>query len=131
MPASISAARTAPRASSRIPVPGVAAAAAAAVAGVPAKALAARTRRQAPVARARQLAVYLHHVALGASLSACARHFGRDRATIRYACARIEDMRDDPRFDICAARLEAAVIAQRDLALKLVAEIVALEGAAQ
>lgn len=110
------------------PVFGLSAAAAAAAVGVPAPALAAPTRCRAPVARARQLAVYLHHVAFGASLSACARHFGRDRATVRHACAVIEDMRDDPSFDRCAARLEQALAAQRDMVTELVA---AIEGGAQ
>jgi hypothetical protein len=104
------------------PVAGLCAAAAAAVAGVPLAAIAAPGRPRARVARARQLAVYLHHVALGASLSACARLFARDRATIRHACARIEDLRDDARFDEAATRLGRAVAAQRDMALVLIAE---------
>lgn len=105
------------------PVAGLCAAAAAAAAGVPLDALAAPGRRRARVARARQLAVYLHHVALGASLSACARLFARDRATIRHACARIEDLRDDARFDEAAARLGRAVAAQRDMTLALISEM--------
>ncbi len=97
------------------PILGLSAGAAAAATGVPAALIAAPWRCRARTARARQLAVYLHHVALGASISACARHFARDRATIRHACARIEDLRDDPRFDHCAARLEQALAAQRDM----------------
>jgi hypothetical protein len=38
---------------------------------------------------------------------------------VRYACARIEDMRDDPHFDFATMRLEMALMAQRDLALML------------
>ena len=76
--------------------------------------------RRAAIARARQFAVYLQHVALGESLSTCARLFKRDRATVRHACARIEDMRDDPQFDFGLMLLEKALIAQRDLALALV-----------
>ncbi|WP_424363471.1 helix-turn-helix domain-containing protein [Methylocystis parvus] len=110
------------------PIAGLSAAAAAAALGVPAAALAARSRCRAPVARARQLAVYLHHVALGASLSACARAFGRDRATVRHACAVIEDMRDDPRIDCWAARLEQALAAQCDMIFRLIRT---LEGAAR
>ena len=101
------------------PISGLCAAAAAAAAGVSLAAIHAPQRRRARVARARQLAVYLHHVALGASLSACARQFARDRATIRHACARIEDLREDARFDESAARLEQAVAAQRDMVLAL------------
>jgi Bacterial dnaA protein helix-turn-helix len=101
-------------------VPGICASAAAAVLGAPPQAIATRTR-QAIIARARLFAIYLHHVALGESLSACARLFVRDRATVRYACARIEDMRDDPNFDFVTMRLETALMAQRDLALMLAA----------
>ncbi len=101
-------------------VPGLSLAAAAAVFGAAPCAISTPTR-QAVIARARQFAVYLHHVALGESLSACARLFARDRATVRHACARIEDMRDDPHFDFGATLLEKALIAQRDLALTLAA----------
>lgn len=110
------------------PIPGLSIAAAAAAMSIPAVSLAAPERGRARIARARQYAVYLHHVALGASLSACARQFGRDRATVRHACAVIEDLRDDRRFDLAAARLERAVAAQRDMVLALLADC---EGAAQ
>lgn len=103
-------------------IPGLSAAAAAAARGAPFADLLSPRRSSASVARARQLAVYLHHVALGASLSVCARLFGRDRATVRHACATIEDMRDDPRFDASASRLEAALAAQRDMVCALLAE---------
>jgi hypothetical protein len=109
-------------------IAGLTAAAAAAAAGVSVNAIASPFRGRASIARARQLAVYLHHVALGASLSACARHFGRDRATVRHACAVIENMRDNPIFDRAAARLESAVAAQRDM---VVASLAECEGAAQ
>ena len=101
-------------------IPGLAIAAAGAVFGATPHAIATPTRRTA-IARARQFAVYLHHVALGESLSACARLFRRDRATVRHACARIEDMRDDTSFDFGVMLLERALVAQRDLALALVA----------
>lgn len=103
------------------PVPGLSIAAAAAAMGVPAASLAAPDRGRAGIARARQYAVYLHHVALGASLSACARQFRRDRATVRHACAVIENLRDEPLFDLAAARMERAVAAQRDMVLALLA----------
>ncbi len=99
-------------------IPGLTAAAAAAVFGATTRAMATPTRR-AVIARARQFAVYLHHVGLGESLSACARLFDRDRATVRHACARIEDMRDDPGFDFGVMLLESALRAQRNLALTL------------
>ena len=99
-------------------IPGLTAAAAAAVFGTSTKVMATPSRR-AVIARARQFAVYLHHVAFGETVSACARLFGRDRSTVRHACARIEDLRDDARFDFGATLLENALVAQRDLALTL------------
>jgi len=67
------------------------------------------TRRQAPVALARQIAMYLMHVVFGMSLSAVGRHFGRDRTTASHACRQIEDRRDEPDFDVLVDRLEFAV----------------------
>jgi chromosomal replication initiation ATPase DnaA len=60
-------------------------------------------------ARARQLAMYLSHTALGRSLSEVGDAFGRDRTTVSHACALIEDMRDDPRFDAEVAVLEKRI----------------------
>lgn len=102
------------------PIAGLSAAAAACASGAAFAELLSPRRAAPSVARARQLAVYLHHVVFGVSLSACARDFGRDRATVRYACARIEDRRDDARFDGAASRLECALAAQRDMVLALV-----------
>ncbi|WP_159730015.1 helix-turn-helix domain-containing protein [Methylosinus sp. Ce-a6] len=90
-------------------------AAAAAACGVAPRELRASTRGRAPVAAARHLALYLDHVAFGASLSACARAFARDRASVRHACARIEDRRDDEDFDRAVAALEQALGAQKRL----------------
>lgn len=71
--------------------------------------LRAPTRRAAPVALARQIAMYLMHVVFGVSLSAVGRHFGRDRTTAAHACRQIEDRRDDPDFDLLVDRLEFAL----------------------
>lgn len=79
---------------------------------VPIAELRAPTRRRAPVAFARQVAMYLTHVAFGFSLSAVGRHFGRDRTTAAHACRYIEDRRDDPNFDLMLDRLERAVRAR-------------------
>ncbi len=64
------------------------------------------SRCRADAARARQLAMYLTHVVLGQSLTAVGAAFGRDRTTVSYACALIEDMRDDQAFDADVTRLE-------------------------
>ncbi len=65
-----------------------------------------RSRCRADVARARQLAMYLAHVVFGQSLTSIGEAFGRDRTTVSYACALIEDMRDDKLFDEEVCRLE-------------------------
>ncbi len=114
-------------ASSRV-IAGLGAGAAAALTGVSLAAIHGRPPCRRSVARARQLAIYLHHVALGASVAACARQFSRDRATIRHAIARVEDLRENPAFNRCALRLERAVAAHRDMMLELLPQT---EGATQ
>ena len=91
------------------------ASAAAAACGVDPGELRAPRRGRAPVADARHLALYLDHVAFGASLSACGRAVARDRASVRHACARMEDRRDDGDFDRAVAALEHALGAQKRL----------------
>ncbi|MHA6691509.1 helix-turn-helix domain-containing protein [Devosia sp. A449] len=73
---------------------------------VPIRLLTHKSRSRLPAARARQLAMYLSHVVLGRSLTEIGEAFGRDRTTVSYACALIEDMRDDPRFDAEVEGLE-------------------------
>jgi hypothetical protein len=91
---------------------GLALAAACAACGASQAKIAAHGRGPARAAWARHLAIYLQHVVFGASISACARVFRRDRASVRHACARVEDARDDPRFDAVLAHLESALRAQ-------------------
>lgn len=55
------------------------------------------------------LAMYLVHVVLSRSYSEIGDFFGRDRTTVAHACARIEDMRDCPKFDAEVASLEGAI----------------------
>ncbi|MES1991045.1 MAG: helix-turn-helix domain-containing protein [Pseudomonadota bacterium] len=76
---------------------------------VPVSELRAPTRRTAPVAEARQIAMYLTHVVFGLSLSGVGRHFGRDRTTAAHVCRQIEDRRDDHDFDVLVDRLEFAI----------------------
>jgi len=91
----------------------VAAALAAWVSGVEPSALFCGTRGEAEVSAARQLAIYLAHVALGHDLSRLSSVFGRDRATLRHALRRIEDWRDDPGFDRRLSQLEAILMPLR------------------
>jgi len=76
---------------------------------VPVRLLLHPSRCRASVAATRQLAMYLMHVSLGRSLSDVGRMFGRDRTTVSHACARIEDLRDLPRFDEDVTRLETVL----------------------
>lgn len=80
--------------------------------------IAAPTRLQARVAMARQVAMYVSHVTLGLSLSEVGRRFGRDRTTAGYACALVEDLRDDMRFDRTIGYLEAATLKLDALAVR-------------
>ena len=79
---------------------------------LPAADLSAPTRR-ADVALARQVAIYVAHVGLAETLTAAGRRFGRDRSTAAHACRRVEDRRDDRRFDGFVAAIEATVAASR------------------
>lgn len=83
----------------------------AATSHVPIVALRARHRGGAPAARARQTAMYLAHVAFGLTFTRVGICFGRDRTTVRHACALIEDRRDDPRQEFALTALEAGLLA--------------------
>jgi chromosomal replication initiation ATPase DnaA len=76
---------------------------------VPIRLLSHSSRCQAQAARARQLAMYLSHTALGRTLTEVGAAFGRDRTTVSYACALIEDLRDDRAFDAEVTALEEQI----------------------
>lgn len=80
---------------------------------VPVGELRAASRRRAPVALARQSAMYLAHVTLGLTFTEVGRVFGRDRTTAAHACRKIEDRRTELRLDTALAELEHAL--RRDL----------------
>lgn len=61
------------------------------------------------VSRARHIAMYLLRAGLGMSLARVAGAFGRDRSTVAYACQVIEDLRDDPDFDIWIEQLSVGL----------------------
>lgn len=81
----------------------------AAVFHLPVAELDAPTRRRAPVAFARQVAMYIAHVGVGLSLTEVGRLFGRDRTTAAHACRLIEERRDDPDLDGRLAMIEAMI----------------------
>ena len=78
---------------------------------IPLVGLRAASRGRKPIALARQTAMYLSHVAFGLSLTRVGICFGRDRTTVRHACALIEDRRDDPGLEFGLTALEAALLA--------------------
>jgi chromosomal replication initiation ATPase DnaA len=55
--------------------------------------------------------MYLAHVVFGLSYTRVGICFGRDRTTVRHACALIEDRRDDPALELALAALEAGLLA--------------------
>lgn len=75
--------------------------------GIPAESIVDDARGCSQTAFARQLAMYLCHVAFELSLSRVASAFGRDRSTVAHACHAIEDRRDEDQFDLWMSSLEA------------------------
>lgn len=68
-----------------------------------------QTRGKAKVALARQVAMYLAHVACGLTFTEIGQLFGRDRTTVAHACVVVEDRRDEKMFDVVMELLECAV----------------------
>lgn len=67
------------------------------------------TRGQARVALARQVAMYIAHVAYGLTLTEVGELFGRDRTTVAHACQVVEQRRDSAEFDESVVLLELIV----------------------
>ena len=74
--------------------------------GVAESALARPGRCAAPIAFARQAAMYMAHVAYQLSYQEVADAFGRERTTVAHACAAVEDARDDPAMEDRLDRVE-------------------------
>ncbi len=66
-------------------------------------------RGAAPVAFARQVAIYLSCTRLGLSFASAGRFFGRDRTTAAHACRTIEDQREHAELDSVLDCLERAI----------------------
>jgi chromosomal replication initiation ATPase DnaA len=78
--------------------------------GLPVARLRQGSRGRAPAAFARAQAMYLTHVAFGISLTATGRAFGRDRTTVRHACARIELSRERADVELALTALETSLL---------------------
>lgn len=76
---------------------------------IPLELLLHHSRCKPGIAEARMLAMYLVHVVLGRNYSQVGQFFSRDRTTVAHACARIEDLRDEPRFEDEVLAFEAAI----------------------
>ena len=81
--------------------------------GVAESALARPGRCAAPIAFARQAAMYMAHVAYQLSYQEVAAAFGRERTTVAHACGTVEDARDDEEME---ERLDKVERRMRDLA---------------
>lgn len=66
------------------------------------------TRGNPQVAFARQVGMYLAHVAFGLSFTEVGHLFARDRTTVAHACQLVEDRRDDRGFDRSVELMESA-----------------------
>ncbi len=55
--------------------------------------------------------MYLAHIVFGLSYTRVGICFGRDRTTVRHACALVEDRRDDPARDMALSALEIGMLA--------------------
>ena len=78
--------------------------------GIDADLLRSPTRGRRKVAFARQVGMYLAHVACELSLTAVGRVFERDRSTVAYACKRVEEARGRPHVDCSIIILERVVV---------------------
>ena len=90
--------------------------------------LARANRCPQPIAFARQVAMYMAHVAYQLSYQEVADAFGRERSTVAYACAVVEDARDDPEME---ARLDKVERRMNGLARLVHGRPTAARGAAQ
>ncbi len=81
---------------------------------IPLDSFQARTRCGADVALARQIAMYLCHTTFSLMLTEIGLHFRRDRTTVSYACALVEDKRDDLAFDVLINQLESLLVEARN-----------------
>ena len=71
--------------------------------------------RDAEIARARQIAMYLAHVGFGWPLQRVGSVFGRHPTTVSRACHVVEDLREDKGFDIRLTALEDCVKAAPEM----------------
>ncbi len=74
--------------------------------GIDGKELRSAKRCRRPVARVRQIGMYVAHTLFGMAMGEVATGFARDRTTVMHACHLVEDMRDDSDFDAAVTAFE-------------------------
>lgn len=67
------------------------------------------SRSAAPVARVRQVGMYVAHTTLQLTMQDVGAGFARDRTTVKHAVHVIEDLREDIEFDAIIAIIERLV----------------------
>ena len=67
------------------------------------------SRGPAPIAFARQVAIYLAHTRLGLSYAEAGGCFRRERTTAAHACRQVEERRDDLNLDTLIDCLERSI----------------------
>ena len=86
--------------------------------GLTVRRLLSRSRGDAAMSGARQLAMYLLHVGMGRPQDAVGLIFRRHPSTVSHACHMVEDRRDDPSFDAVVTELEALIAVSDTEALR-------------
>lgn len=74
--------------------------------GIPVPELRRPGRSAMPVARVRQIAMYVSHIVLGLSMRDVGIGFERDRTTVLHACQVVEELREAPEFDAAVLMME-------------------------
>jgi chromosomal replication initiation ATPase DnaA len=82
---------------------------------VPLTDICAMTRGSPKHAEARQVAMYLAHVALEIPVTSVGKCFGRDHSTVAHGCRKIEDRRDCADFDLLISELALSARIARHL----------------
>ncbi|KAA0971098.1 chromosomal replication initiator DnaA [Aureimonas fodinaquatilis] len=72
------------------------------------------SRSSAAACEARHIAIYLAHVVFQQPHRSIAAAFARDRTSITHALRRVEDRRDDVKFDALLCRMERLAASCRD-----------------
>ena len=68
--------------------------------------LRAEGRLSADISRIRQIGMYISHVVVRLTMQEVGYGFQRDRSTVAHACHVIEDLRDNPEFEILIRKIE-------------------------